>query len=106
MRPTEPTEHKVPNKFVISVLAYKHKLSKLEVYKAVGTDNIPNCILRDFSITLAPPIAAIINNSVLQGSTTHALMKPVHSVLQGSTTRHSHEACTLCATGFHHTTLS
>ena len=36
------------------------------VHKAMGPDNIPNWILKDFSYILADPIAAIYNSSVRQ----------------------------------------
>ena len=36
------------------------------LHKAVGLDNIPNWILKDFSYILAAPIAAIYNSSVRQ----------------------------------------
>ena len=61
-----PADHDVPDEFIISVTDCEQKLSKLCVHKAMGPDNIPNCILKDFSYILAAPIAAIYNSSVRQ----------------------------------------
>ena len=36
------------------------------VHKAMGPDNIPNWIIKDFSYIIASPIAAIYNSSVRQ----------------------------------------
>ena len=57
-------DHDVPDEFIISVTDCEQKLSKLSVHKAMGPDNIPNWILKDFSYILASPIAAIYNSSV------------------------------------------
>ena len=51
---------------VLVVTDCEQKLSKLCVHKAMGPDNIPNWILKDFSYILAAPIAAIYNSSVRQ----------------------------------------
>ena len=56
-------DHDVPDEFIISVTDCEQKLSKLCVHKAMGSDNIPNWILKDFSYILASPIAAIYNSS-------------------------------------------
>ena len=55
-------DHDVPDEFIISVTDCEQKLSKLSVHKAMGPDNIPNWILKDFSYILASPIAAIYNS--------------------------------------------
>ena len=59
-------DHDVPDEFIISVTECEQKLSKLCVHKAMGPDNIPNWILKDFSYIIASPIAAIYNSSVRQ----------------------------------------
>ena len=59
-------DHDVPDEFIISVTDCERKLSKLCVHKAMGPDNIPNWILKDFSYIIASPIAAIYNSSVRQ----------------------------------------
>ena len=59
-------DHDVPDECIISVTYCEQKLSKLSVHKAMGPDNIPNWILKDFSYILASPIAAIYNSSVRQ----------------------------------------
>ena len=61
-----PADHDVPDEFIISVTDCEKKLSKLCVHKAMGPDNIPNWILKDFFYILAAPIAAIYNSSVRQ----------------------------------------
>ena len=59
-------DHDVPDECIISVTDCEQKLSKLSVHKAMGPDNIPNWILKDFSYILASPIAATYNSSVRQ----------------------------------------
>ena len=59
-------DHDVPDELIISVTDCEQKLSKLSVHKAMGPENIPNWILKDFSYILASPIAAIYNSSVRQ----------------------------------------
>ena len=61
-----PADHDVPDEFIISVTDCEQKLSKLCVHKAMGPDNIPNWILKDFSYILAAAIAATYNSSVRQ----------------------------------------
>ena len=61
-----PADHDVPDECIISVTDCEQKLSKLSVHKAMGPDNIPNWILKDFSYIIAAPIAAIYNSSVKQ----------------------------------------
>ena len=61
-----PADHDVPDEFIISVTDCEQKLSKICVHKAMGPDNIPNWILKDFSYILTAPIAAIYNSSVRQ----------------------------------------
>ena len=59
-------DHDVPDEFIISVKDCEQTLSKLSVHKAMGPDNIPNWILKDFSYILASPIAAIYTSSARQ----------------------------------------
>ena len=59
-------DHDVTDEFIISVTDCEQKLAKLSVHKAMGPDNIPNWILKDFSYIRASPIAAIYNSSVRQ----------------------------------------
>ena len=54
-----PADHYVPDECIASVTDCEQKLSKLFVYKAMGPDNIPNWILKDFYYILAAPISAI-----------------------------------------------
>ena len=61
-----PACHDVPDEFIISVTDCEQKLSRLCVHKAMGPDNIPNWILKDFSYIFAAPIAAIYNSFVRQ----------------------------------------
>ena len=62
----QPADHDVPDEFIISGTDCEQKLSKLCVHKAMGPDNIPNWILKDFSYIVAAPIAAIYNSSMRQ----------------------------------------
>jgi hypothetical protein len=41
---------------------------KLKVAKAPGPDNIPNWVLHDFAGYLAPPVCAVFNSSIREGS--------------------------------------
>ena len=43
------------------------KLSKINVRKSCGPDNIPNWVLRDNSVCLAEPVCAIFNMSLIEG---------------------------------------
>ena len=81
-----PADLDVPDEFIISVTDCEQKLSKLCVHKAMGPDNIPNWILKDFSYILAAPIAAIYNSSVRQSyvppSRKQAEILPISKVSQ------------------------
>ena len=60
-----PADHDVPDEFIISVTDCEQKLSKLCVHKAMGPDNIPNWILKDFSYILAAPIDLLWTSATL-----------------------------------------
>jgi len=44
-----------------------HKLSRINIRKYVGPDNIPNWILRDFAFALSEPIYHLFNSSIQSG---------------------------------------
>jgi hypothetical protein len=54
--------------YVIYPYEVERKLSRVNVHKSSGPDNIPNWILRDFSTWLAQPICAIFNQSIIDGT--------------------------------------
>ena len=77
--------HDVPDEFIISVTDCEQKLSKLGVHKAMGPDNIPNWILKDFSYILAAPIASIyssVRQSYVPPSWKQADILPIPKVSQ------------------------
>ena len=57
----------VPHEFLVSEGEVYRSLSSLQVAKAVGPDNIPNKILKDFAPELAPVIQDIYNQSLKEG---------------------------------------
>ena len=58
----------VPDEYVVSVIDVCDRLSRIKLNKAVGADGIPNKILRQMAHILGPPLAAIINCSLRQGT--------------------------------------
>ena len=48
----------VPDKYIITVSKVEKSLSRINTRKATGPDDIPNWLLRNCAITLAPPICA------------------------------------------------
>ena len=60
-----PTE--TPNKFIVGINEIFNQLSHVQLRKAVGPDDIPNKILREFADIIAVPVIAIINSSICQG---------------------------------------
>ena len=57
----------VPDEFLISEHEAYRSLSSLLVSKAAGPDNIPNRILKEFAVELAPIIKDIHNQSLREG---------------------------------------
>ena len=57
----------VPDEFLISEYEAYRSMSSLQVSKAVGPDNIPNRVLKDFALELAPLIKDIHNQSLREG---------------------------------------
>ena len=58
----------IPDEYIISVLEVEKQLMSVNISKAPGPDQIPNWVLHDFPGYLAPPICAIFNSSVREGS--------------------------------------
>ena len=57
----------VPDELLISEYEAYKSLSSLQTSKAVGPDNIPNRILKDFALELAPLVCDIYNQSLREG---------------------------------------
>ena len=51
----------------IRILQDTH-LSRIKTHKATGLDEIPNWILHDYATILAPPVCAIFNSSIREGT--------------------------------------
>ena len=45
-----------------------HRLSRINIHKSTGPDNIPNWLLRDLAFALAEPICFIFNSSISQST--------------------------------------
>ena len=57
----------VPEEFLISEYEAYKSLSTLQISKAAGPDNIPNRLLKDFALELAPIVRDIYNQSLREG---------------------------------------
>ena len=57
----------VPDELLISEYEVYKSLSSLQTSKAVGPDKIPNRILKDFALELAPLVCDIYNQSLREG---------------------------------------
>ena len=64
---TLPTNCRVPVTYIINTDRVTKLLNAIKINKAIGPDDIPNWILRDHAINLAPPICAIFNDSIREG---------------------------------------
>ena len=64
---TLPTYCRVPVTYIINTDTVTKLLNAIKINKAIGPDDIPNWILRDHAINLAPPICAIFNDSIREG---------------------------------------
>ena len=58
-----------PDEFLISVDQAYFSLSLIQISKAAGPNNIPNRLLKDFALELAPLVCDIYNRSVREGYT-------------------------------------
>lgn len=54
----------IPDQYIIYPTAIEKQLCNIKPHKAVGTDGLPNWLLRDFCNTLSGPIAAIVNSTI------------------------------------------
>ena len=57
----------IPEQYVISVEEVMKSLQKINTSKAVGPDMIPNWLLKECALTLAPPLCSIWNASLREG---------------------------------------
>ena len=55
------------NDYIIEPFAIEKKLNSIDIHKSNGPDEVPNWFLRDFSVWLAEPLAAIFNMSISTG---------------------------------------
>ena len=62
-----PTNCKVPVTYIIETDTVVTLLNAIKINKDIGPDDIPNLILRDHAINLAPRIYAIFNVSMREG---------------------------------------
>ena len=65
--PFDPPPY-VPEHLLVSQHEVYHALSSINISKAVGPDNIPNKLLRDFAFELAPVVQDIYNQSLKDGN--------------------------------------
>ncbi len=64
----QPTEH-TPSQYMISLGTVEKRLMKVNVFKAVGPDMMPNTVLRDLCSLISGPVCAIFNSSIREGYT-------------------------------------
>ena len=57
----------VPDEFIVSEYCVFRALSMLKVNKALGTDGLPNKLLKCLAELFASPLCAIINSSIRCG---------------------------------------
>ena len=62
--PEMPINRPVPDKYIIHTHQVEKRLSQIKLKKAIGPDNIPNWILKEYSDILAPPVSAIFNTTL------------------------------------------
>ena len=67
LTPTGVTNQLLPTDLLVSVREGQDSLSSLNVGKAIGSDMIPNRVLKEFAPELAPLIMDIYNCSVREG---------------------------------------
>ena len=62
-----PPPDSVPSEFIIDQASVEIKLSRINIHKAQGPDDLPNWVLRDFCASLAGPVCSIFNASIREG---------------------------------------
>lgn len=62
-----PPISEVPSEYIISMCQIENELSKIQINKSTGPDDIPNWVLRDLAPVLAPPLASVFNASIREG---------------------------------------
>ena len=58
----------VPDAYIINVDEVVISVSRIKTHKTTGPDEIPNWILHDYATILAPPVCAIFNSSLREGT--------------------------------------
>ena len=58
----------VPYAYIINVDEVAISLSRIKTHKATGPDEIPNWILHDYAAIFAPPVCAVFNSSIREGT--------------------------------------
>ena len=58
----------ISDTYIINVSEVAKSLSRVKTEEAVGPDEIPNWILHDYATILAPPVCAIYNSSLREGT--------------------------------------
>ncbi|KAI0224656.1 hypothetical protein LSAT2_024361 [Lamellibrachia satsuma] len=58
----------VPYTYIINVDELAISLSRIKTHKATGPDEIPKWILHDYAAILAPPVCAIFDSSLQEGT--------------------------------------
>ena len=54
--------------YIVNINEVTKSVSRIKTHKATGPDEIPNWILHDYATILAPPVWAIFNSSVQEGT--------------------------------------
>ena len=67
----------VPEHLLVTQHEVYHALYSINIGKAVGPDNIPNKLLRDFAFELAPVVQDIYNQSLKDGNIPLPLKSPI-----------------------------
>ena len=65
-QPTPPME--IPENFLVTESEVFKALASLQISKAIGPDNIPNRILKEFAPELAPVICNIYSQSMKEAN--------------------------------------
>jgi hypothetical protein len=65
----------IPENFLVTESEVFKALASLQISKAIGPDNIPNRILKEFAPELAPVICNIYNQSMKEANIQSPLIK-------------------------------
>jgi len=56
-----------PLEYIIDPFEVESKLSRIDVHRSSGPDELPNWFLKEFSVFLAEPVCSIFNASIRKG---------------------------------------